>query len=128
MNICSVFDHYLDVWVWDKLNFVPNLSNSKGFTALFYGITHFVENLNSWERASIFLFECSVLNKGTSGTIFITSLVWCGPWLGIEPGTSCTQSQHYTTRVPRWRFWCLEMAILQQVPIYIVLIPLYWNI
>ena len=29
-----------------------------------------------------------MLNKGTTGTIFITSLVWRGPWLGIEPGTS----------------------------------------
>ena len=25
-----------------------------------------------------------MLNKGTTGTIFITSLVWRGPWLGIE--------------------------------------------
>jgi len=24
----------------------------------------------------------------TTGTIFITSLVWRGPWLGIEPETS----------------------------------------
>ena len=31
-----------------------------------------------------------MLNKGTTGTIFITSLVWRGPWLGIEPGTSRT--------------------------------------
>ena len=30
--------------------------------------------LNSWERASIFPFECSMLNKGTTGTILITSL------------------------------------------------------
>ena len=29
----------------------------------------------------------SVLNKGTTGTIFITSLVWRGSWLGIEPET-----------------------------------------
>ena len=35
------------------------------------------------------------------GTIFITSLVWRGPWLGIEPGTSRTRSQHYTTRLSR---------------------------
>ena len=42
--------------------------------------------LNSWERAIIFPFECLVLNKDTTGTIFITSLVWRGPWLGIEPG------------------------------------------
>ena len=54
--------------------------------------------LNSWERASIFPFDCSVLNKGT---IFIKSLVWRGPWPGIEPGTSRTLSQHYTTRLSR---------------------------
>ena len=37
-------------------------------------------------KSQYFPFECSVLNKGTTGTIFITSLVWRGPWLGIEPG------------------------------------------
>ena len=52
---------------------------------------HWFSYLNSWERDSIFPFECSVLNKGTTGTIFITSLAWCGPWLGIEPGTSRTR-------------------------------------
>jgi len=26
-----------------------------------------------------------MLNKGTTGTIFTTSLVWRSPWLGIEP-------------------------------------------
>ena len=35
---------------------------------------------------------------------FITSLVWRGPWLGIEPGTSRTRSQHYTTRLSRRRW------------------------
>ena len=29
-------------------------------------------------------FQCWVLNKGTTGTIFITSLVWRGPWLNIR--------------------------------------------
>ena len=28
----------------------------------------------------------------------IQSLVWRGPWLEIEPGTSCTRCQHSTTR------------------------------
>ena len=50
-----------------------------------------------------------MLNKGTSGTIFITSLVWHSPWLGIEPGTSCTRCLHYTTRLSRrrwpWIIW-----------------------
>ena len=34
-----------------------------------------------------------MLNKGKTGTILTTSLVWRGPWLEIEPGTSCTRSQ-----------------------------------
>ena len=70
---------------------------------------HLFSYLNSWERASIFPFECSVPNKGTTGTIFITSLVWRGPWLGIEPGTSGTRSQHYTTRLSRRRYSLLIM-------------------
>ena len=31
--------------------------------------SHLFSYLNSWERASIFHFECSVLHKGTTGTI-----------------------------------------------------------
>ena len=73
---------------------------SKDFLYQILSITLF-SYLNSWKRASIFPFQCWVLNKGTTGTIFITSLVWCGPWLGIEPGTSRTRSQHYTTRLSR---------------------------
>ena len=63
--------------------------------------------LNSWERASIFPFQCSVLNKCTTGTIFITSLVWRGPWLGIEPRTSRTRSQHSITRLSRRRVFVI---------------------
>ena len=70
------------------------------FFPRFYPL-HLFSYLNSWERASIFPLECSVLNKGTTGTIFITSLVWRGPWLGIEPGSSCTQSQHSNTRLSK---------------------------
>ena len=78
---------------------------------------HLFSYLNSWERASIFPFECSVLNKGTTGTIFKTSLVWRGPWLGIEPGTSRTRSQHYTTRLSRrrsiyFKFEYLKMLVM----------------
>jgi len=36
---------------------------------------------------------------------FIMSLVWRGPWLGIEPGTSCTRSQYCITRLSRRRWW-----------------------
>ena len=42
------------------------------FYPRFYPL-HLFSYINSWERASIFPFECSVLNKGTTGTIFITS-------------------------------------------------------
>ena len=54
---------------------------------------------------SFWMFKCSVLNKWSTGTIFITSLVWRGPWLGIEPGTSRTQSQHSTIRLSRRRWF-----------------------
>ena len=54
-------------------------------------------------KSQYFPFGCSVLNKGATGTIFIMSLVWRGPWLGIEPGTSRIRSQHSTTRLSRRR-------------------------
>ena len=72
---------------------------------------HLFSYLNSWERASIFPFECSVQNKGTTGTIFITSLVLRGPWLGIEPGTFGTRSQHYTTRLSRRRNYSINLQL-----------------
>ena len=75
----------------------PMTSDFEGFSIPdFIHLIHLFSYLNSWERASIFPFECSVLNKGT---IFITSLVRRGPWLGIEPNTSLTRSQHSTTRL-----------------------------
>ena len=86
---------------WLFVFFIPatttnDLRLRRSFYCRFYPLQLF-SYLNSWERASIFPFECSVLNKGTTGTIFITSLVWCCPWLGIEPGTSRTQS---TSTIP----------------------------
>ena len=88
----------------------PMISDFEGFFCPRFYPLHLFSNLNSWERASIFPYECSVLNKGTTGTIFITSLVWRGPWLGIEPGTSGTQSQHYTTRLSRRRSYQSETS------------------
>ena len=38
------------------------------------------------------------------GTIFTTSLVWRGSWLGIEPEISRTRCQHYRTRLSRRRY------------------------
>ena len=46
-------------------------------------------------------FECLVLNKETIGTIFIMSLVWRGPWLGIEPWNSRTRSKHSRELIKR---------------------------
>ena len=58
------------------------------------------------KKSQYFPFQCWVLNKGTTGTIIISSLLWRGPWLGIEPGTSRTQNQHSTTRLSRRRYNC----------------------
>ena len=81
----------------------PMTFDFEGFLYVILSITLF-SYLNSWERASISFFNVeNVLNKGTTGTIFITSLVWRGPWLGIEPGTSRTRCQYSTTRLSRRR-------------------------
>ena len=67
-------------------------------------LIHYIIFLSYFLRKSqYFPFQCSVLNKRTTGSIFITSLVWRGPWLGIEPGTSSTRCQHSTTRLSRRR-------------------------
>ena len=57
----------------------PMTSDFEGFLYQILSITLF-SYLNSWERASISHFQCWVLNKGNTGTIFITSLVWRAPW------------------------------------------------
>ena len=62
-------------------------------------------------NSQYFPFQCRVLNKGTTGTLFITSLVWRGPWLGIEPGTSRTRSQHSTTRLSRRWLWVVMLFV-----------------
>ena len=93
---------------WSFVFFIPattvnDLRLRRIFYPRFYPL-HLFSFLISWDRVIIFPFECSVLNKGTTSTIFITSLVWRGPWLGIEPGTSHTRSHHYTTRLSRRRY------------------------
>ena len=76
-------------------------------------LIHYIIFLSLFLRKSqYFLFQCWVLNKGTTGTIFITSLVWRGPWLGIEPGTSRTRSQHSTTRLSRRRCSCFRFCFI----------------
>ena len=52
----------------------PMTSDFEGFHYQILSITLF-SYVNSWERASIFPFQCWVLKKGTTGTILITSLV-----------------------------------------------------
>ena len=117
---CFFSDRLLSALHGHSFFFIPaTTANDLWLRRIFYPRffpLHLFSYLNSWERASIFPFECSVLNKGTTGTIFITSLVWRGSWLGIEPGTSCTRSQHYTTRLSRRRYsrfmFCLTMSLL----------------
>ena len=74
---------------------------SKDFYTRSYPLHYFL--ILILEKEPVFLFLMLVLNKGTTGTILITSLVWRGPWLGIEPGTSRTWCQHSTTRLSRRR-------------------------
>ena len=66
-------------------------SDFEGFLSQILSITLY-SYLNFWERDSI--------------SLCLTSLVWRGPWLGIELGTSRTWSHHSTTRLSR-RWVCI---------------------
>ena len=64
------------------------------FYLRFYPL-HLFTYLNSWERASISLSMLSA----KQGNYWYHFYHVFGPWLGIEPGTSSTRSQHSTTRL-----------------------------
>ena len=53
------------------------------------------------EKDPVFPFLMLNAKQGTASTIFVMSLIWCGPWLRIEPETSRTRSQHSTSRLSR---------------------------
>ena len=55
------------------------------------------------QKEPVFPFIMFSAKQGNYWYHFITSLVWRGPWLGIEPGTSRTRCQHSTTRLSRRR-------------------------
>ena len=75
---------------------------SKDFYTRSYPLYYFL--ILILEKEPVFPFSMLSAKQGNlTGTIFITSLVWRGPWLGIEPGTSRTRCQHSTTRLSkRW--------------------------
>ena len=58
---------------------------SKNFRTRFYPLL--VYPILILEKEPVFPFL-----MGTTGTICITSLLWRGPWLGIEPGTSALEA------------------------------------
>ena len=75
----------------------PMTTDFEGFSYQIYPL-RFLSHLNSWERARM-----SSAKQGNYWYHFITSLVWRGPWLGIEPRTSRTRSQYSTTMLSRRR-------------------------
>ena len=81
---------------------------SKDFLSQILSITFIFLSL-FLRKSQYFPIFRSVLNKGTTSTIFITSY---RPWLGIEPGTSCTRSQHYTTRLSRRRCFTIQLVMI----------------
>ena len=83
---------------------------SKDFYARFYPL-HFL-TIFILEKEPVFPFfnvECQT--RELLVPFFITSLVWRGPWLGIEPGASRTRRQHSTTRLSRRR-WNLTITLI----------------
>ena len=85
---------------------------SKDFFTRFYPLHNFL--ILILEKEPVFPFSMLSDEQGNSWYHFITSLVWRGPWLGIEPVTSRTRSQHSTTRVSRRR-WIKSLEIVTQM-------------
>ena len=102
-QIFLAFDFFSSAWsfVFSSPPQQPMTSNFEGFLSqILYIILYY---LYSSEGASISLFNVNCQTRELPGTIFITSLVWRGPWVGIEPETSRTRCQHSTTRLSRRR-------------------------
>ena len=83
---------YHSTFVGSAWSFVFSSPPQRPMTANFEGFSiPDLSYLNSWERASISLL---IMSAKLLVPFFITSLVWRGPWLEIEPGTSRTRCQH----------------------------------
>ena len=89
----------------------PMTSDFQDFYTRFYPLHYFP--IFILEKEPVFPFLMFSAKQGNSCTIFITCLVWRGPWLGIEPGTSRTWSQHSTTRLSRRRYSPFHMLKLK---------------
>ena len=94
--------------LWNRRISIPDLIHHNIFSFYFL------------RKSQLFPFQCWVPNKGITGTIFITSLVWRCHWLWFEPGTSRTRSQHSTTRLSRRRYrFIWEWRSLNKTTTYI---------
>ena len=124
----AIFVSFFSVWLFSVLHghsvfsSLPMISEVKGFLSQILSITS-LSYLSSWVRASISLLILSAKQGNLTGTIFITSLVWRGPWLGIEPGTSRTGSQHSTTRLSRRLWYAIQLLLMSICKAFILLSP-----
>ena len=100
----------------------PMTSDFERFLYQILSITLF-SYLYSLKKEPVFPFSMLSANQVNYWYHFITSLVWRGPWLGIELGTSRTLSQHSTTRLSRRRLlpvklqkkiWCCYGLVDQE--------------
>ena len=99
--VIHVWTSYHSICIWLCFDSRVDCSTSKDFYTRFYPLHYFL--ILILEKEPVFPLSMLSVNKGTTGTIFITYLVWRGPWLGIEPRTSRTRCQHSTTRLSRRR-------------------------
>ena len=116
---CCCFLAFDFCWFCVVIRFFPPRHNgqwpptSQDFYTRSYPLHYFL--ILILEKEPVLPFSMlSAINKGTTGTIFITYFVWCGAWLGIDPGTSRTRSQHSTTRLSRRRY----TALLKSSPLW----------
>ena len=92
------------------------------FYPRFYPLHYFL--ILILEKDPVFPFSMLSAKQGNYWYHFITSLVWRGPWLGIELGTSRTRCQHSTTRLSRRRYLGLMICDLWLVTFELRLVHL----
>ena len=102
-SLCFFF---FSIWLLSVLHghsvFSSPPPTSNDFLSLIF-INHIYFPIIILEKEPLFPFLMFSAKQGNCWYHFYNSSVGRGPWLGIEPGTSRTRSQHSTTRLSRGR-------------------------
>ena len=113
-NVCTIEQRYMKCALeqWKRLHYLvyTHLTETNLYNILYYIFLA----LDFCRFCVVFCFFIPATTAKTSELLvpfFITSLIWHGPWLGIESWTSRTRCQHSTTRLSRRRYILINVLV-----------------